>query len=394
MYPGESALRAWHWHVQGLDGRFKDHSPSRILSAAGWARSVGGACVYLSLYSRGGHDRKAVDAAAADRAIYELPSVRGCVYAVASEDAALALAACRPFKNPEIRIARRLGVTEEEQDRLCTAIVEALASGPQDPIALRKSVHRQVRNLGEEGKKKGLSTTLPFALGLLQADGRVRRIPANGRLDSQRYLYERWEDAPLTEAELGGQPVHTEIARRYFEWAAPATLAEFRWFSGLGAKAAKAAIEPLGLLPLKTDDDRLLSRSQQLRLRDFGPASGPDINLLSSLDSLFLLRRDLDGMVAEEDRQHPLLQRSARGLTNLPHHPIVDGGRLIGFWEYDPAVNAVIWATFGKRTDAVREAVSETETFIRKDLGDARAYSLDTPKRRAKRILALSRFAA
>ncbi len=390
----ERKLRAWHWHVQGLDGGLRDHSPSRILSAAGWARSVGGACVYLSLFSRGGHGRAAVDAAAADRAIYELPSVRGCVYAMADADAALALAACRPFKDPEIRIARRLGVTEEEQDRLCAAIMEALASGPQDPTTLRKAVRRQVRNLGEEGKKKGLSTTLPFALGLLQAHGRVRRIAANGRLDSQRYLYERWEDAPSTETEPGGQPVHTEIARRYFEWAAPATLAEFRWFSGLGAKAARAAITPIGLLPLKSDDDRLLSRPQQLRLQDFEPASGPDIKLLSSLDSLFLLRRDLDGMVAAEDRQHPLLQHAARGLTNLPHHPIVDGGRLIGFWEYDPAEGAITWATFGKPADPVREAVSETETFIREDLGDARAYSLDTPKRRAKRISALSRFAA
>lgn len=394
MHLTESTLRAWHWHVQGLDGSFKDYSPARILSAAGWARSVGGACVYLTLHSRGGHDRKTVDEAAADRAIYELPSVRGCVYAVAASDATLALAACRPFKDPEIRLARRLGVTKEEQDRLCAAIMEALASGPLDPAALRKTLHTEVRSLGAEGKKKGLSSTLPIALGLLQAKGRVRRIPADGRLDSQRYLYERWEDTPLIESEPGGHSVHTGIARRYFEWAAPATLAEFRWFSGLGARAARAAIAPLGLLPLERGGERLLLRSQQSRLKEFEPAPGPDVQLLSSLDSLFLLRRNLDSLTARDDRQHPLLQRSARGLTDLPHHPIVDGGRLVGLWEYDAAAETIVWAAFGSPTDAMREAVSGTEAFIRRDLGDARAYSLDTPKRRAKRISALSRFAA
>ena len=31
----------------------------------------------------------------------------------------------------------------------------------------------------------------------------------------------------------------TELARRYFRWIGPATLAEFQWFAGLGVKAAK-----------------------------------------------------------------------------------------------------------------------------------------------------------
>ena len=39
--------------------------------------------------------------------------------------------------------------------------------------------------------------------------------------------------------------VATELARRYFRWIGPATVAEFQWFSALGAKAAKTITSPL-----------------------------------------------------------------------------------------------------------------------------------------------------
>ena len=48
----------------------------------------------------------------------------------------------------------------------------------------------------------------------------------------------------------------TELARRYFSWIGPATLAEFQTFSGLGVKASQAAIDPLKLVPLAEADGR------------------------------------------------------------------------------------------------------------------------------------------
>ena len=38
-----------------------------------------------------------------------------------------------------------------------------------DPRQLKEELGDSVRNLGEEGKKKGAATTLPTALGLLQS---------------------------------------------------------------------------------------------------------------------------------------------------------------------------------------------------------------------------------
>jgi hypothetical protein len=41
---------AWWWHRQGLDETAG--TPAQVLAATGWARSVGGANPYLSLFAR------------------------------------------------------------------------------------------------------------------------------------------------------------------------------------------------------------------------------------------------------------------------------------------------------------------------------------------------------
>ena len=43
---------AWWWHRQGLDKT--GGSPAQVLATTGWARSVGGANPYLSLFARAG----------------------------------------------------------------------------------------------------------------------------------------------------------------------------------------------------------------------------------------------------------------------------------------------------------------------------------------------------
>ena len=189
-------LQAWWWHRQALDGRLFGISPAEILAETGWARSVGGAGPYLTLFSRGRTSREGADSAVERLDIHELPSARGCTYVVPAVDFALALKVGQPFNEPERKQARKLGVSDQEIDTLCNAVLDALENEPMGPKELREATGRTVRSLGEEGKKKGLSTTLPVALGRLQADGEIRRIPTNGRLDQQRYRYARWRPNP------------------------------------------------------------------------------------------------------------------------------------------------------------------------------------------------------
>src|SRR5437868_3251571 len=255
----EAKLRAWWSHRQALDGRLTGQPAATVLEQTGWARSVGGSGPYLSLFARGGLGRESVDAAVAKLEIHELPSARGCTYVLPAHDFALGLKVGEDAAAAPMKVASRLGVTEKEIAKLERAVLDALAGGTAlDPDAIRDATDKASRSLGDEGKKKGVTTTLPLALGRLQARGEIRRVPMNGRLDQQRYKYTRWTPTPLASYRASLGDAYTELGRRYFRWVGPATLSEFQWFSSLGVKAAKEAVTPLALAPAEGTDDRLL----------------------------------------------------------------------------------------------------------------------------------------
>jgi hypothetical protein len=290
----------------------------------------------------------------------------------------LGLAAGQQFPG-EIKTAIKLGVTEKEIDKLCDAVVSALEKGPLDPDGLRDATGKAVRNLGPEGKKKGLSTTLPVALEKLQASGEIRRVPTNGSFDQQRYQYAVWRPNPLRGFKLSPEQVHIELARRYFTWIGPATVAGFQTFSGLGVKAAKAALDPLKLEPIEIapGDQRFFLPGDRAIFDAFKPPRVPHYSLLGSIDSLFLLPSDAP--------------------PELANHAIVDRGRVVGLWEYDPPTESIVWVSFVKfvkKDKALQTAVTRTENFVRSQLGDARSSSLDSPKSRAPRIQELRKAAA
>ena len=388
----DAKLRAWWSHKQGLDGRLAGVPASSVLEKTGWARSVGGAGPYLTLFSRAGIGREATDNAVRDLEIHELPSTRGCTYVVPASDFALALKAGQGFGD-EMKIAAKLGVTEREIAKLCEAVTSALAKSPLDPAELRDVLGPSVRNLGEEGKRKGLTTTLPVALGRLQAEGEIRRVPTNGRLDQQRYRYTVWRPNPLNKFKLTVEEVNVELARRYFTWIGPATLAEFQWFSALGVKAAKAAMEPLKLEPVAKGDERLLLPGDREAWESFRVPKEPQYALVSSLDGLSLLRRDLRGMLDAGDVRRKVPVEKGKDeigrLNDLSSHAIVDRGRLVGVWEFDTATESIVWLSFVAKNAALKKAVERTQDYVRSDLGDARSFSLDSPKSREPRLAAL-----
>src|SRR5262245_5645187 len=289
----QSRLRAWWSHRQGLDGTMAGKKPAEVLERSGWARSVGGVGPYLTLFSRAATSREAADAAMTRLEIHELPSARGCTYMLPSADFALGLKVGEEFGKAEMKVAYKLGVTDQEIDKLSDAVLKALSSGPLDPNQIREATGTASRSLGEEGKKKGITTTLPLALGNLQATGEIRRIPTDGRIDQQRYRYTLWRPNPLDKFKLSLEEAYTELARRYFRWIGPATVAQFQAFSGLGVKASKAAIEPLKLVSLEEGDDRLMFADDRDRLMAFKAPPKPEYVLVSSLDAIALLRNDV-----------------------------------------------------------------------------------------------------
>ncbi|MCW2642322.1 MAG: hypothetical protein JWP76_4628 [Dactylosporangium sp.] len=378
---------AWWWRRQGLDGSVAAGTPAQALATTGWARSVGGVNPYLSLFARAGTSRADADAAVKAVDIHELPAARGCTYVVPAAHFALALQVGRGAAEGELAVLDKLGVPRGEIDKLCEAVIDVVGDEALDPARLKDRLGDAVRNLGEEGRKRGQSTTLPAALGLLQAAGEIRRVPVNGRLDQQRYGYVRWS-APRTGRD--DEAARAELARLYFRWIGPASLANFRWFSAFTVAAAKAAVADLGLVDvgggLLLPPD-LVDEYEACRM----PAQ-PGYALLAGTDALILLRRDHRSLLDDGDVERatpggkPLV-----GLSDLPDHPIVDRGRVVGLWQYDPAEEHIVWWSFGPVDDeaALRAAVSRTEEYVRDQLGDARSFSLDSPRSRAPRLAAL-----
>jgi hypothetical protein len=77
------------------------------------------------------------------------------------------------------------------------------------------------------------------------------------------------------------------------------------------------------------------------------------------------------------------------GLSDLPSHAILDRGRVVGLWEYDTNAGSIAWMPFITPDKALKQAVEHTQAYVRDQLGDARSFSLDSPKSRAPRVEAL-----
>jgi len=383
-------LRAWWWHRQALDGPRASLNGADILARTGWARSVGGCGPYLTMFVRTGIGREAVDTAVAKLEVHELPTARGCTYVLPASDFALGLKLAEGSGGGEMKVAEKLGVTTKEINKLCEAVLQSLEKGPLDPDGIRKAVGKAVRSLGEEGKKKGLTSTLPVALGRLQTEGEIRRVPVNGRLDQQRYQYALWRPNPLRDFKMSSDEAYQEIARRFFEWIGPATVGEFQAFAGIGVKAAKTAVEPLKLEPVAAGDERMLLPVDRTAFETFRPPKDPQYALVSNLDSMFLLRRDLKTLLDPKDMDRQVVTDKGcgalGGLMDLPSPAILDRGRVVGLWEYDPESESIAWTAFVKKDRALQEAVARMDEYVRTQLGDARSFSLDSPKSRRPRI--------
>jgi hypothetical protein len=388
-------LRAWWFQKQGLDGSLQDVSAKTILEKTGWSRSVGGANPYITLFARGGLTRDKIDKSAAKLEIYELPSARGCTHVVPCSHFALALKVGQGFgdESKTTTAEKFLGVTQKEIQSLMDCVVKVLSKGALDPRQLKEELGDAVRNLGAEGKKRGVTTTLPIALGKLQSSGKIRRVSTNGRLDQQRYSYVLWSPSPLDKYKSNGDQSFTELARNFFQWIGPASLKEFQWFSGLGVGASNAAVEPLKLVPIESGSGLLILPEESQQFQSFRIPSKPSYALVSSLDGLFLLRRNLSHLIDEKDGKRKVLVEKSRevlsGLQDLPNNAIVDRGRIIGLWEFDPSTEKIIWNSFISSDRQLKEKVESMESFIKEQLGDARTFSLDSPESRAPRIAML-----
>ena len=114
---------------------------------------------------------------------------------------------------------------------------------------------------------------------------------------------------------------------------------------------------------------------------------------------MVLLRRKHSDLLAEADTHREILgDKGLAFLTtvaDLPSHAIFDNhGRLTGFWEYDKENERIAWGSFIGKNAELEKVVAGTEAFVRDQLGDARSFSLDSPKTRGPRIASVKKISA
>lgn len=381
-------LRAWWAMRQGLGGTMHGERPSKVLERSGWARSVGGSNPYITLYARGGTSRQEADSATHQIEIHELPSARGCTYVVPQSDYPIALTLAKPYEEKKVATAQQyFGITCKEVEKLCEGVLNTLKEGPLDPQTIKQKIPHLIQNFGLEGKKRGLTTSLPLAIGRLQTMGEIRRISLNDRFDTQRYKYTLWHDNPLKHKTLNSEDAAIELARKFFTWIGPAKISQFQWFSGFGVKATKDAVAPLHLVDI--GDGWLTLPELAKEFNAFSPQQYT-YALVSSLDAMLLLRRDLDSLIEPSDREEKMATEKGLmtigGVQDLENNPILESGRIIGLWEFDPDKGELVWMTFKEKTKNIEPVIHQMKTFIREQLGDARSFSLDSPQSRRPKI--------
>ncbi len=297
-----------------------------------------------------------------------------------------------------------LGVTDKEIDKLMERVVLAVTKTPLDPAGIKEVVGDAARSLGAEGKKRGTTSTLPLALGRLQTQGLIRRVPIDGRLDQQRYRYVAWTPSPLggkSATRLGDDELAIELARRFFRWTGPATVAQLAWWAGLGVKAARAAAAEVKVVPLEEGSERLLFPDDRDALLALAIPKEPRVAFVSSLDNLFHMRREVRTHLDGDDIERKVpgsdgsdKRETLGSLTDLPYHAITDRGRIVGLWEWDGVKGALVWRLFAKSTELEKRAAAEAEAlsaYVKSDLGDVRSFSLDSPEKRAPGVALLAK---
>ena len=386
-------LRAWWAHKQGLLEPLASATPAVVLARAGWARSVAGAGPYLTLHARAGLSREAVDAAVAAVEIHELPAARSCTYVLPTSDYALALTLAAAAGDGEMKLALKLGVTQKEVDALCDAVLLALKNGPAEPDRIRATVGPKARSLGAERTEKGPRLyPAPWPSTACRSPATSAACPPMATWTSSATAM-RSGNLTLKHSKLSPAEAYTALARLYFQWIGPATLAEFQWFSGLGVKDRRG----------RPRAPRSRPSGHRLRSPAFPPGPRRPVVLQAPRRPRLPPRLEprFPGPPAPRP-PHPPGPRRPRpfpatrpgqslplGLSDLPCHALLDRGRLVGLWDYDPASESIVCFNFIQRNKDLDAAIKNTEDYVRIQLGDARSFSLDSPKSRVRRLAAL-----
>ena len=229
-----------------------------------------------------------------ERSLVRVMGMRRTVFAVSRELVPVVIAACgRAVAARERRTLLAMlaesGFAETDESWLEKAEASALK-------ALARLGEAKAAELAAGDPRLGASIVLnegkPYearlkvasrVLTLLAAEGRIVRARPVGSWRSSQYrwsLMETWMGEPL--AEWTAEKALAELARRWLRSFGPATVEDFRWWSGLTLGAVKKAFAQLRLVEIDLDGASGFVLDGDI---DPAPAVDPWVALLPTLDS-------------------------------------------------------------------------------------------------------------
>jgi Winged helix DNA-binding domain len=296
--------------------------PASVYLSA-WARLLSGAFAPLSeaLYEK----RSLLRILAMRRTLFVVPTDEAPVL-----QAAASLGVARTERQRNAQLAERLGLPDpaaflREAEQATLETLERLGEATAAELAREvPALARKVRvNVGKSYEGDiGINSRVLIVLAL---DGLIVRAQPRGTWISSQYRWttmERWLGAPLPVLEEAD--AQARLVERWLEQFGPGTEADLRWWTGLTARAVRAALARVGAQEVELEGEPKVG---YVVPGDDGrtPTPGPWVALLPSLDPTTMGWRDRAWYLGE---YQPVLFDTA---GNAGPTIWVDG-RIVGGW--------------------------------------------------------------
>lgn len=358
-----------------------------LLQRTGWLRTLGGVDPALALLARRGElDMADVTRTLTTGEMAVVPAVRNCVYVLPGTARPAALAeACDIWQKRMANEAPKAGIRDGELEALGEAVVEVL-SEPMTTGGIRRALPEDsIRSLGDAGNAVGISSTLPPALRLLEFTDLIRRRPFEGRIDTEKHV---WESNPAPAADNRQTSARrAELVADYIASTGPVAPEGIASWLGASRSSTRSAIEATASVEVTIEGhgEAFVAAGQLDELVAAETLELPLVRLLG-FEDLALVAHTPGAWFAP--RHHSLrLPVWGRGSHTLggAHHlamrTVLIGDHMAGFWAWDPDARAVevvlLESTDAATARAIGEAAEATTVFLRDNFGHAKMTSID-----------------
>lgn len=316
-------------------------APGAVVAALGAVQSQDLPGAVWALGVRTGLTAVAVTAAISEGTVLRTHVLRPTWHLVAPADlAALQVATGGNVMRVAAAMLRRLQLTEETLAAVHGVLRERLAAGP----ASRGELQRLLTAAGHD-----MTDGVRLATALMHAEtlGLICSGPVVGRETTYALLSDRAATPAAQRAE-----VLAGLARRYFATRGPATVRDFRWWAGLPAVDARAAVDAVR-------DEFAADRADGRELlwsADIEPRDPPSVLLLPNYDEYLVAYADRSDVFDHAHRRF----LDSRG-EPIMQHVVVADGVVAGIWRVRTRARRleVTVTLFRAPTERIRHGVEQ-----------------------------------